>query len=94
MGIKLVVFTFETALNILLIIVNIKDPLKIFKGSSSSFILNIAFVYILVCVLGIIKITLDTTSPGYRINRETGAVLICVWIATASISERTNLLEN
>ena len=33
MGIKLVVFTFETALNILLIIVDIKDPLKIFKGS-------------------------------------------------------------
>ena len=90
LGVELVMLTFGTVLNLLLIVTHIKDPLKTFKSPSSSFILNIAFVDILVCILWIIKIILNIISPGYRVNKETGDVLFCVW--TASIAIRPGFL--
>ena len=86
LGVELVMLTFGTVLNLLLIVTHIKDPLKTFKSPSSSFILNIAFVDILVCILWIIKIILNIISPGYRVNKETGDVLFCVWTASIAIS--------
>ena len=83
-GIQLVIVAFGAVLNLLLMIAIIKDPLKTFKSPSSHFILNIAFVDILVCVLWIINISLDLhTSPSYK---ETRYSLFRVWIASIAIS--------
>ena len=83
-GIQLVILAFGAVLNLLLMIAIIKDPLKTFKSPSSHFILNIAFVDILVCVLWIINISLDLhTSPSYK---ETRYSLFRVWIASIAIS--------
>ena len=82
-GIQLVILAFGAVFNLLLMIAIIKDPLKTFKSPSSHFILNIAFVDILVCVLWIIQISLDHTSPGYK---ETMDSLFRVWIASIAIS--------
>ena len=86
LGIQLVILTFGAVLNLLLIIAIIKDPLKTFKTPSSSFILNIAFVDILVCVSWIIKIILNLTSPGYRVNKDTRDILFRIWMASIGIS--------
>ena len=82
-GIQLVILTFGAVLNLLLMIAIIKDPLKTFKSPSSSFILNIAFVDMLVCVLWIIINILDHTSPGYI---EIRYLLVRVWFASIGIS--------
>ena len=82
-GIQLVIVAFGAVLNLLLMIAIIKDPLKTFKSPSSHFILNIAFVDILVCVLWIIKISLDHTSPG---DKETRDSFLRAWIASIAIS--------
>ena len=83
-GIQLVILAFGAVFNLLLMIAIIKDPLKTFKSPSSHFILNIAFVDILVCVLWIINISLDLhTSPSYK---ETRYSLFRVWIASIAIS--------
>ena len=85
-GIQLVILTFGAVLNLLLIIAIIKDLLKTFKTPSSSLILNIALADILVCVSWIIKIILNLTSHGYRVNKETRDVLFRIWTASIGIS--------
>ena len=85
-GIELITLTLGLLLNIFLIIALIKDPLKTFKTPSSSFIFNIAFVDILVCVFWIIQIIFNLPSPGYRVNKKTGEGLFYVLIASIGIS--------
>ena len=80
------IVAFGAVLNIFLIIAHNKDPLKTFKTTSSSFIFNIAFVDILVCVFWIIQIIFNLPSPGYRVNKKTGEGLFYVLIASIGIS--------
>ena len=82
-GIQLVILAFGAVFNLLLMNAIIKDPLKTFKSPSSSFIFNIAFVDVLVCILWIIKISFRHTTPGCK---ETRKSLFRVWIASIAIS--------
>ena len=82
-GIQLVILAFGAVFNLLLMIAIIKDPLKTFKSPSSHFILNIAFVDVLVYNLWVIKISFRHTSPC---DKETRDSLFRVWIASITIS--------
>ena len=85
-GIELMTLTLGLLLNLFLIIALIKDPLKTFKTPSSSFIFNIAFVDILVCVFWIIETIFNLTSTVYRVNKKIVEVLYYVLIASIGIS--------
>ena len=58
--------------NILLIIAHIKDPLKTFKGSSSLFIINIAFIDVILSFVFLISSLLTIVSTEYRLILKEG----------------------
>lgn len=77
--------------NFLIIISHIKDPLKIFKTPSSSFVLNIAVVDITASFVMVIKTLTEIASPCFTLSQRNSDILMRAWIIVSSISPASYL---